>query len=243
MRAASIALLLLVAGCGGPSSSLVEYEPRVHIVQPGETLSAIAFNYGLDHRDLARWNRLDDPNFIRAGQRLRLTPQPSAPAIAATPSATAPRAAAPATAGRPAAPSANPRQTPAPPPPASPPPQWHWPTAGTVASRFGAGEGVSTGIGISGVQGQAIEAAADGSVVYAGSGLIGYGQLVIIRHNDTFLTAYGYNSRLLVEQGQAVARGQRIAEMGLGPARQPRLHFEIRRNGVPVDPMPFFAAR
>jgi lipoprotein NlpD len=242
MRAASIALLLLVAGCGGSSSSLIEYEPRVHIVQPGETLLGIAWNYGLDHRDLARWNRLDNPDFIRAGQRLRLTPQPNVPAAAAPSSS--PRAAAPSAAARPPAPSAGPRQTAAPPPPpASPPPQWHWPTAGTVVSRFGTGEGVSTGVGIAGVHGQAIEAAADGSVVYAGSGLIGYGQLVIIRHNDTFLTAYGYNSRLLVEQGQAVARGQRIAEMGLGPARQPRLHFEIRRNGVPVDPLQFFAAR
>ena len=91
--------------------------------------------------------------------------------------------------------------------------------------------------------GQPVRAAATGRVVYAGSGLIGYGQLVIIKHNETYLTAYGYNSELLVTQGQEVARGQTIAQMGTGPERQPRLHFEIRRNGVPVDPLLFFPGR
>ena len=89
--------------------------------------------------------------------------------------------------------------------------------------------------------GQPIEAAASGRVVYAGSGLIGYGQLVIIRHNETFLTAYGHNRRLLVQQGQTVTRGQVIAEMGYGPKREPRLHFEIRRNGTPIDPLQYLS--
>src|SRR5690606_18371440 len=130
------------------------------------------------------------------------------------------------------------------PAPASPPPRWHWPTSGQVVSRFGSSEGgLSTGIAIAGREGQAIEAAADGRVVYAGTGLIGYGQLLIIRHNDTYLTAYGYNRRLLVEQGDEVKRGQKIAEMGLNPARQPRLHFEVRRNGVPVDPLTLMSPR
>ena len=88
-----------------------------------------------------------------------------------------------------------------------------------------------------------MRAAADGRVVYAGSGLIGYGQLVIIKHNDTYLSAYGYNADLRVSQGQDVRRGQEIATMGVGPGREPRLHFEIRRNGVPIDPLPLLAGR
>jgi len=250
MRAAPVALLLMIAGCAGSSSSLVEYTPRVHVVQPGETLFGIAWRYGLDHRDLARWNRLDNPDLIRVGQRLLLTPEPGAAAGSTDGAAgpvSAPGAAAPASvsgASRASAASGAPAR-PAPAPlPSSPPPAWRWPTSGPIVSRFGAGgDGITTGIGVGGREGQAIEAAASGRVVYAGSGLIGYGQLVIIRHNDTYLSAYGYNSRLLVEQGQRVARGQKIAEMGLGPGRQPRLHFEIRRNGVPVDPLLFLPPR
>jgi lipoprotein NlpD len=98
-------------------------------------------------------------------------------------------------------------------------------------------------VGIGGREGEPVHAAAAGRVVYAGAGLVGYGQLVIIKHNETYLTAYGYNSKLAVSQGQEVARGETIAAIGLGPERQPRLHFEIRRNGVPVDPLQFFPQR
>jgi len=247
MRAAPVTLLLMIAGCAGSSSSLVEYTPRVHIVQPGETLFGIAWRYGLDYRELARWNGLDNPDFIRAGQRLRLTPPDTAAARTAAAGGGASAARNPPTTRNPApasTPSTTSRQTPAVPMPSSPPPEWRWPTTGPIVSRFGSeAGGPATGIAIAGREGQAIEAAASGRVVYAGSGLIGYGQLVIIRHNDTYLSAYGYNSRLLVEQGQTVARGQKIAEMGLGPGRQPRLHFEIRRNGVPVDPLEFLPPR
>jgi lipoprotein NlpD len=109
-------------------------------------------------------------------------------------------------------------------------------------TRFGATDGIASGIGIGGRDGQPVRAAAAGTVVYAGGGLIGYGQLVIIKHDEIFLSAYGYNSELLVTQGQAVARGATIAQMGQGPGRQPRLHFEVRRNGVPVDPLLFVQA-
>ncbi|HEU4616437.1 MAG TPA: peptidoglycan DD-metalloendopeptidase family protein, partial [Gammaproteobacteria bacterium] len=129
----------------------------------------------------------------------------------------------------------------APAPQDSPPPSWHWPTEGAVVSAFGSESGIPSGVGIGGRLGQPIEAAASGRVVYAGSGLIGYGQLVIIRHNETYLTAYGHNRRLLVQQGQTVVQGQKIAEMGYGPKREPRLHFEIRRNGTPVDPLEYLS--
>jgi lipoprotein NlpD len=232
MRLAVVILLLLSAGC---VTSLTRYEPRVHVVRPGETLYKIAWQYGVDQRDLARWNALRDPDLIHVGQRLRLSP----PAAAARPVATTPRPRRGAAAPRSAQP---PRSLPAE-PPALPAPLWSWPTDGPVVSRFGSRSGIATGIGIGGRAGQPIRAAAGGRVVYAGSGLIGYGQLVIIKHNDTYLTAYGHNDRLLVGQGQEVARGETIAAMGIGPERQPRLHFEIRRNGVPVDPLQFLSAR
>ena len=118
-------------------------------------------------------------------------------------------------------------------------PSWLWPTDGAVVMGFGSATGIATGIAIGGREGQPVRAAAAGHVVYAGSGLIGYGQLVILKHNDTYLSAYGHNSRLLVSQGQDVAAGTTIALMGVGPERQPRLHFEIRRGGTPVDPLLF----
>ncbi len=120
--------------------------------------------------------------------------------------------------------------------PSQPPPPWTWPTNGRVSVVFGGKPGTGTGILIDGKAGQSIVAAASGHVVYAGSGLIGYGQLTIIKHNDTYLSAYGYNASLLVKEGSTIMKGQRIATMGEGPERKPRLHFEIRRNGQPVNP-------
>jgi lipoprotein NlpD len=236
-----LALALSAAGC---TSSLLDYEsragapqrtagagagvPAVHVVEPGDTLHKIAFRYGLDHRDIARWNGMSNPDLIFAGQRLALR-QPEGQRTAA-----APPSASPGAAPRPAA-------APLPPPPQLPPPDWQWPTEGQVVSRFGATgpNSIASGIAIGGRSGQAVRAAAPGRIVYAGGGLIGYGQLVIIMHNDTYLTAYGHNASLMVEQGQTVSRGQQIASMGLGPEREPRLHFEIRRNGNPVDPLPY----
>jgi len=152
---------------------------------------------------------------------------------------TATRSASPATTRSSTRPSAPQTRTP---PPAAPAPTWSWPTEGRVISTFGASGSIASGIAIGGRAGQPVRAAAAGRVVYAGGGLIGYGQLVIIKHDETFLSAYGYNSELLVTQGQEVARGTTIALMGQGPERQPRLHFEIRRNGTPVDPLLFVAA-
>ena len=231
-------LALALTAC----TSQPPYEQRVHVVREGETLYAIAWQHGVDQRDLARWNGIGNPDLIRVGQHLRLTPPPAnstAPAKAAKP-APAPSA----TPGRAPAPKPSTTAPPAQPAlPTLPPPQWTWPVDGQVVTRFGSRDGIGTGVGIGGRAGEPVHAAAAGRVVYAGSGLVGYGQLVIIKHNETYLTAYGYNRELLVKQGQDVTRGQTIASMGLGPERQPRLHFEIRRNGVPVDPLQFFPAR
>lgn len=250
MRALCAAAFLLVAGC---TSSLYQQVPRggappaaaagEYVVRPGDTLYSIATRHRLAPTDVARWNRLANPDRLYVGQRLRLTPprgqegrEPAARTVAARqPRADRGRAAPSGGASR-----SQPSRTA--PPTAAPPPPWQWPTDGRVVSAFGADGGIPTGIAIGGRAGQPVRAAADGRVVYAGRGLIGYGQLVIIRHNDAYLTAYGYNSELLVTQGQDVRRGATIATMGLGPGREPRLHFEIRRDGVPVDPLLFLPA-
>jgi lipoprotein NlpD len=240
------ALAVAFAAC----TSAPPYEQRVHVVRAGDTLFSIAWQYGVDQRDLARWNGVTNPNVIHVGQRLRLAPPSTG---TATPTS-AQKTAVPATRGgappsgsaRGSSPAAKPSGAKAPAEsalPNLPPPQWTWPADGQVVTRFGSHDGIATGIGIGGRAGDPVHAAAAGRVVYAGSGLVGYGQLVIIKHNETYLTAYGYNSELLVKQGQDVTRGQTIASLGLGPERQPRLHFEIRRNGVPVDPLQFFPGR
>ena len=244
---------LLVLGVGCTSTSSVHLPSRhsraaqssqgpVHVVRRGETLYQIAWQYRVDQRDLARWNGIRNPDVLSVGQRLRLTPPRGAvaaqPAVRQPPSA--PAVTRPPTAQR------APTVGTSPPPPAlpapQPPPLWLWPTDGPAVTRFGSTAGIATGIGIRGREGQPVRAAAAGRVVYVGSGLIGYGPLVIIKHSDTYLSAYGYNSRVLVSQGQDVARGATIAVMGQGPERQPRLHFEIRRDGVPVDPLLFLQA-
>jgi len=227
MRSTLACCLLLCVAC---TSTLVEYEVRTHVVQTGETLHTIAWRYGVDYRSLAAWNDLTNPDLIFPGQRISL----SAPSQTSS-STQRPEAETVARAPR--------RPATLPEPPVLPPPRWQWPTEGRIVSQFGQPEAIASGVGIGGRAGQSINAAAAGRVVYAGSGLIGYGQLLIIKHNDTYLSAYGHNSRLLVDQGETVELGEKIAEMGLGPERNPRLHFEIRRNGVPVNPTQYLSAR
>jgi len=220
--------LSVAASVGACTSTLVDYSvqpPRSpqaaqaeHVVQPGETLYSIAWRHGVDYHSLARWNRLDNPDLLFVGQRLRLRPLDDAVV-------------------RPAA--ATPVRAPQPAVTEAPAVRWSWPTRGTLLRQFGDRAGLSNGIGIGGTAGQEVRAAAAGRVVYAGSGLQAYGQLVIINHDDRFLSAYGYNERLLVSQGDGVALGQPIARMGVGPERRAQLHFEIRRNGTPVDPLAY----
>jgi lipoprotein NlpD len=236
---------------------------RTHLVVRGDTLYGIAFRHGLDYRDLARWNAIAPPYTIFPGQRLRLdaaraTSASRTPASSATvrTSPAAAHAAAPATpTAASTAPASTPAAAPAPKPVAAAPaapaasPQsggsvaWRWPTNGQVIGKFVAGEPTKQGINIAGSSGQPVIAAAAGEVVYSGSGLIGYGELVIIRHSDTFLSAYGHNRRRLVAEGDRVAAGQQVAEMGRSGASRDMLHFEIRRNGKPVDPLPLLPPR
>ncbi len=251
MNAASMRLVAacclaacLLAACGGQAT---RWEPAtragsqsgVYTVQRGDTLYQIAFRHGLDWRELARWNGLDGGELIYPGQRLRLSPPGGARQAAASP----------AQGGRSdtrAAPGASPRApTPARPVAraAEPAPRWAWPAQGQLAYGFGADGALGRGVGVSGSVGQPVLAAAPGRVVYTGGGLVGYGEVIIVKHNDTYLSAYGHTRNALVAEGDRVDRGQRIAAMGEGPGRRALLHFEIRINGEPVDPLPLLPGR
>ena len=218
-----LCVLMLIGGCS--SGTTWSSQPDEHIVRRGETLFAIAWRYGKDPSDVARWNQLGNGSLIYPGQVIRLTPPRGGTtrSTSTTPTKTASK--------------------PLPPVPTQPSPPWIWPATGRINVEFGGKPGTGTGVLINGKVGQAVNAAASGTVVYAGSGLIGYGQLIILKHNDTYLSAYGYNASLLAKEGQTIKKGQRIATMGEGPERKARLHFEIRRNGKPVNPRQYLPAR
>jgi lipoprotein NlpD len=222
-------IVLLLAMALGACSSTPSWQDRqeVHLVRKGETLFSIASRYGKKPNDLARWNQLGDGSLIYPGQVLRIVPPSGSSTRTAGGSGTR----------------SKPPSRPLPNLPAQPSPKWAWPTSGRIDVEFGAKPGPGTGILVNGKAGQPILAAAPGRVVYAGSGLIGYGQLIILKHNDTYLSTYGYTASLLVKEGEEVKKGQRIATMGEGPERKPRLHFEIRRNGDPVNPRQYLPAR
>ena len=229
-------------------------KPGYYAVRPGDTLIRIGLDNGQNWRDIARWNNIENSNLIEVGQVLRIAPPGAEVAVATTRPVTAggrvevkPGAAAgTATASAsPAAAAASASTTPTTPAAvvvaAAPPARegdddvnWAWPATGTVATAFE--EGRSKGLAIIGKAGDPVLAAADGRVVYAGSGLRGYGNLIIVKHNATYLTAYAHNQVLLVKEDQAVRRGQRIAEMGSTDAERVQLHFEVRRQGKPLDP-------
>jgi len=225
----ALILMLAIAACG--PKTRWDHTPREeHIVRTGETLYAIAWRYGTDPNELARWNNLGDKSLIYPGQVLRLTRPPGMSAARSNSGSSSSRS--------PKAPSRG-----LPPIPTDPPPPWRWPVDGKVAVEFGKRPGSGTGILIAGTIGQSIKAAANGRVVYSGGGLTGYGELIILKHNNTYLSAYGHNASLLVAEGDTVKQGQRIARMGEGPGREPRLHFEIRKNGEPVNPRQYLPAR
>ena len=220
-----------------------------YVVQRGDTLYSIAFRFGWDWKTLAARNGIPAPYLIRSGQIIRFGGSPAVaqargpvPVARQTPvvSATAPVQTKPVQSQAPVKPA--PAVTPIISTPRSAA-GWGWPSRGAVIGRFSSNGSLNKGIDIAGELGEPVLAASDGSVVYAGSGLRGYGELVIIKHSDTYVSAYGHNRRLLVREGQQVKVGQSIAEMGSTGTDRVKLHFEIRRQGKPVDPLQYLPRR
>jgi len=281
------------AAPAGTSSTKRDAAPRVHVVRKGETLLSIALEYGLNFRDIARWNQIENVNVIRVGQTLQLGPpgsevvasplSPTEPVIASTdgiavaqpeaarlpaavpravplPSAeslvTEPRALRQpysdraladavaagkvagdaAAASAPAAPISEPAASPKVDPASAATVAWAWPAKGSLIGRF---SDTNRGIDIAGSAGDPILASADGRVVYSGSGIRGYGRMLIVKHNDEYVSVYAHAAELRVKEGQVVTQGQHIADMGSSDADRVKLHFEIRRMGRPIDPLRF----
>ncbi|PPU53497.1 hypothetical protein XarbCFBP6827_19510 [Xanthomonas arboricola] len=231
LGACSSATVVRSPGAGGGSASArPSAAPRPSVprpgatvtVQRGDTLYAISRRTNITAPDLAAWNGLSSPNTIYPGQTLKLYPPG---AIRPGGSASSAGTVVP---PRPSAPIAAPVSSGFP---------WRWPADGVVVGTFVSGETTKQGVDIAGASGQAVRAAADGVVVYSGAGLVGYGELIIIKHNDQWLSAYGHNRKRLLNEGQSVKAGQQIAEMGRSGAARDMLHFEIRYNGKPVDPL------
>jgi lipoprotein NlpD len=288
------------AGGSGPVASAPASKPpaakpgaaevrgETYVVKPGDTLYSIALEHGLDYRELAIWNGLDNPGALRIGQQLRVTapvsaspsvavaaplkvpggsvqakplgagPSPSSPApsssaatVVTEPRATRlpyseqalaqlskPESAAPARAEAPRSESPRsetPRDTSGDAARGPEDVDWAWPVRGKVIGTFN--DSTSKGIAIAGKLGQPVVASAPGRVIFSGTGIRGFGKLIVIKHNNTYLSVYAHNSELNVKEGQNVAKGQKIAEMGNTDSDQVKLHFEIRRFGKPVDPM------
>ena len=254
-----------------PAQTTTQSGPTVHVVRPGDTLMGVSRLYGINVKDLIGWNNLSDPNQLRVGQEIRVAPpggvsvQPIGSAqpievqpvqqgveIIATPVKQEPKGGKqpytdeawalmqPRSAETPAAATPTPPGT-ADTPKATPDSAWLWPATGAVLATFN--EATNKALDIAGKPGDEVIASAGGKVVYSGSGLRGYGKLVIIKHDANYLTAYAHNQQLLVKEGESVTKGQKIAELGSTDADRPKLHFEIRKQGRPVDPLKYLPAR
>ncbi|WP_028484454.1 peptidoglycan DD-metalloendopeptidase family protein [Thioalkalivibrio sp. ALE17] len=251
----TIVLLALIvgtlAGCAAraPSGSGASM-PDTHVVQRNETLYRIAQRYGLEWRDLARRNAIDAPYLIHPGQRLRLrgaarSSPPSAPQASSAPSSrssssgssgSGSSSSSGASSSTSSSSSSSPSSAPA------DPGGWQWPADGQVLRGFSS-SGTRRGLAIGGERGDNVRATRAGEVVYAGGGLVGYGRLVILKHDARFLSAYGHNDELLVSEGDRVQAGDTIARLGSSGAERPMLHFEIRVDGTPVDPTRYLPDR
>lgn len=219
-------------------------QPGFYVVKPGDSLLRIALDNGQNWRDIAKWNNITNPDRIDVGQALRVVPPgvdptgvQTKPIVTAKTDAPRPLDTKPDTKPEAAKPAASAPVIPAPSTGSSGKDDdlnWGWPVNGPVIANFD--EPRSKGLDFGGKAGDPVYAAADGRVVYVGNDLRGFGNLVIIKHNDTYLTAYAHNQTLLVKDEQVVRKGQRIAEMGSTDADQVKLHFEVRKQGKPIDP-------
>ena len=246
---------------GKPLAGIENYgKPGYYAVRPGDTIRRIGIETGQRWQDIVRWNNIDNPDLIEVGQVLRVIPPTgSGTSVAAAPSSSAnsgsegavTKPVTPPPVIAPVTPATGASKPPAPvtASPAGPGSGasgdedlgWIWPASGSLIAGFD--EAKNKGYDISGKAGDPVLAAADGRVVYAGAGLRGYGNLIILKHNNTYLTAYAHNQALLVKEDQSVQKGQKIAEMGSSDSDRVKLHFEIRRQGKPVDPSRYLPSR
>ena len=232
-----LAVSVLLSGCGFGGGYAPVFSPgeerrasaRVHTVRPGETLYSIAFRYGLDYKKIATANGIRKPYVIYANQKLRLVGQPTPTAKKVTKSTPKVVAKKPTY----VAPKKSQNST----------IDWRWPVAGEVIKPFSLSGDINKGVDIAGRLGESVMAAADGIVVYAGGGLRGYGKLVIVKHSDEYLSAYGHNRSIRVKEGEKVKGGQIVAEIGSSGTDREMLHFEIRRDGKPADPLIYLPTR
>ncbi|WP_436970319.1 peptidoglycan DD-metalloendopeptidase family protein [Microbulbifer spongiae] len=236
--------------CGShraPSSSLKQppdIRLNYHTVSQGDTLYSIAWRYGKDFRHLAALNGIASPYYIYPGQRLKLNGKAPASTVSVAREKTKKMPSSKVANKKTASASSKKSLTRSSKRHASQARRagsirWRWPARGKVISQFRSGDPLRKGVDIAGEKGESVLAAADGTVIYAGNALRGYGKLLIVKHSDEYLSAYAHNHRLLVREGSAVKAGQRIAELGSSGTDRNKLHFEIRRNGQPVDPLAY----
>jgi lipoprotein NlpD len=224
-------------------------KPGYYTVKPGDTLIRIGLEHGQSYKDISRWSGVENPNRIEVGQVLRVEPPQTGevvtrPVALASVTSIANAPARSASADKALAPPAMPSSAASAPAVATTVEDeisWIWPTNGALLAGFD--ELKNKGLDIGGSAGEPVLAAADGRVVYVGAGLRGYGNLIILKHNNTYLSAYAHNQTLLIKEDQTVRRGQKIAEMGSSDADRVKLHFEVRRQGKPVDPVKYLPAR
>ncbi len=234
MKLYLLVLLILIIGFGISScASFDEYVQKSdqtswYTVKKSDTLYAIAWRYGLDYQELARWNQIAPDSIIQPGQRLRLDKPENFTLLAANSNQGGSVNKTSSTGQKKSSQAIKTEKMKI---------KWRWPTSGKIMNTFDANQLDRKGIDIAGKLGQAVRAVANGKVVYSGNGLVGYGNLIIIKHNDTYLSAYAYNQQRLVKEGMTVKGGTVISKMGQHPDGTTRLHFEIRKNGKPVDPL------
>lgn len=243
----------LISACQAPPPAPVDQRPpppsqkiNFHVVSQDETLFAIAWRYEKDLEKLARANRLSPPYIIHRGQRLTLDTNRLPPVVSAAPAKKQSDVAITTTPPVVEKSSSSPIKVtkPAPRLPEALPSvwRWQWPAEGRVIRYFNSTD-LFKGVDIEGYSGQPVVAAAPGMVVYSGSGLRGYGELIIVKHSEEFLSAYAHSRRIFVKEGQMVKGGEKIAEVGGDPANNKRLYFEIRQKGKPVNPLKFLPGK
>lgn len=247
---------LLLSGCANPIVPVSERDTLsvreevellggsvIRITQAGDSLYSVAFDSGIDFRQLAYWNRIGEPYLISVGQRIRLTAPigfVASPSESTSSRNTAGEARVSSRTSSTSSSNVSSRSVSnnvrsAADSNAAAPTSWLWPVVGRVIGGYNPSVG-RKGIDIAGAEGSAIKAAASGRVVYSGTGLRGYGEMLILKHSEEFLSAYAHNRRILVKEGDQVQQGQKIAELGNSGTDKFMLHFEIRRQGQPVDP-------